>query len=148
MNQFEVGVGGRVKMAGGSVDMYYQAAEPLLTHGSDGALEAHSNFMELRDNPPPELSAAYFPSVGPELKQRLRGAGLYRYLRMDQGPGGNFTAFTVDGSGEQQTYDLSEPIPHFPQRFCPIYFEQVSRCSNRLVLYNEGNMCRFQASVK
>jgi len=112
MNQFEIGEGGRVKMAGGSMDIYYQAAGPLLAQGSDGALEAHNNFMELRDSPPPELSAAYFPSVGPELKQRLRGAGLYRYLRMDQGPGGNFTAFTVNDFGDQQTYSLAEPIPH------------------------------------
>ncbi len=111
MNQFEIGIGGRAKMAGGSMDIYYQAAEPTLAQGSKGALETHSNFMELRDNPPPELSAAYFPSVGPELKQRLRGAGLYRYLRMDQGPGGNFTAFTVNG-GEQQAFNLSEPVPH------------------------------------
>lgn len=111
MNQFEIGVGGRVKMAGGSMDIYYQAAEPTMANGDRGALETHNNFMELRDNPPPELRAAYFPSIGPELKQRLRGAGLYRYLRMDQGPGGNFTAFTV-GCGEQQAYDLARPAPH------------------------------------
>lgn len=112
MNQFEIGVGGRVKMAGGSIDIYYEAAEPTLSQGSEGALETHQNFMDLRDSPPPELSAAYFPSVGTELRQRLRGAGLYRYLRMDQGPGGNFTAFTVGDKGNQRSYDLAEPVPH------------------------------------
>lgn len=112
MNQFEIGVGGRVKMAGGSIDIYYDAAEPAITKGSEGALEAHQNFMELRNSPPPELRSAYFPSVGKELQQRLRGAGLYRYLRMDQGPGGNFTAFGVSGDTAQQAYDLAEPVPH------------------------------------
>ncbi len=113
MNEFEIAEGGRVKMAGGSIDMYYEAAEAMLDGGSSGAFEAHEGFMQLRDNPPSELKAAFFPSVGPELKQRLRGAGLYRFLRMDQGPGGNFTAFTVDPSGPPQgAYELACPQPH------------------------------------
>ena len=113
MNQFEIGDGGRVKMAAGSVDLYYDAAQPLAGGEVSGAYEAHENFIRLRDNPPAELKAAYFPSVGIELKQRLRGAGLYRYLRMDQGPGGNFMAFTVDDThGLQQSYDLATAVPH------------------------------------
>ncbi|HMS50446.1 MAG TPA: hypothetical protein PKA02_03370 [Candidatus Saccharibacteria bacterium] len=114
MSEFEIAEGGRVKMAGGSVDMYYDAAEAMIVDGNSGALEAHESFMRLREDAPAELRAAFFPSVGPELKQRLRGAGLYRFLRMDQGPGGNFTAFAVDDDigSPQQAFEVATPVPH------------------------------------
>ncbi len=111
MSEFEIAEGGRVKMAAGSMDTYYEAADPMI-NGND-EFKAYENFMSLRENSPAELRAAFFPSVGPELKQRLRGAGLYRFLRMDQGPGGNFTAFTVDRSVAQQgSFEVSAPVPH------------------------------------
>lgn len=111
MSEFEIAEGGRVKMAAGSVDLYYEAADPMITGGNE--FETHENFMCLREDAPAELRAAFFPSVGTELKQRLRGAGLYRFLRMDQGPGGNFTAFTVNESaGQQRAFEVSGPVPH------------------------------------
>lgn len=113
MSEFEITEGGRVKMAAGSMEKYYTAAEAMIVDGNAGALEAHENFMQLREDAPADLRAAFFPSVGPELKQRLRGAGLYRFLRMDQGPGGNFTAFTVDETGnQQQSFEVGVPVPH------------------------------------
>lgn len=113
MSEFDIGEGGRVKMAGGSVEIYYAAAEAMIENGNDDAHEAHQSFVRLREDAPEELKAAYFPSVGTELKQRLRGAGLYRFLRMDQGPGGNFTAFSVDNSDSpQQAFEVGTPVPH------------------------------------
>lgn len=112
MKEFNIGEGGRVKMAGGSIDTYYCAAQPMLENGISGALEARNNFAQLCDNPTEELKAAFFPAVGDELRQRLRGAGVYRHLRMDQGPGGNFTAFEVSETDTQYGGRLLAPRPH------------------------------------
>ena len=111
---FDIGIGGRVKMAGGPVDTYYQRAEPLLTRGIAGAAEAYDNYLALRADPPAHLRGAFFPSVGHELTARLRGPGLYRHLRMDQGPGGTFTAFHYRplGAGDQPHLHLGNETRH------------------------------------
>ncbi len=114
MSEFVRCDGGRIKMAGGSVNKYYEAADPMIREGTAGALETYDNFTELRTNPPAELKAAFFPSVGRELQQRVKGAGLYRHFRMDQGPGGNFAAFTTDqvsGTG-QPAAEVLKPKSH------------------------------------
>lgn len=96
--QFRIQDGGRVKMAGGSVSTYYDRAEPMVTQGLSGASETAAAFRALKDKPPLSLLLAFFPDDQQNIKRRLRGAGLYRHLRMDQGPGGNFTAFELGGS--------------------------------------------------
>lgn len=114
MKEFSIAEGGRVKMAAGNVDVYYEAAEAMLELKDNAELTVHQNFINLRNNPTSELKAAFFPSTGSELKQRLRGAGLYRFLRMDQGPGGNFTAFESNCDSEiiQKEYHVKDPIPY------------------------------------
>lgn len=92
--QYQIHDGGRVKLAGGSVDTYYECAQPIIEKGSSGAYETVTKFKDLRNQPPSSLLLAFFPENAKNIKQRLRGAGLYRHLRMDQGPGGNFTAFS------------------------------------------------------
>ncbi len=99
--------GGRVKMAGGSIDTYYHCAEPMLTRGLSAATEAADRFKELRQNPSFPLLMAFFPDDPKSIKHRLRGAGLYRHLRMDQGPGGNFTSFQISESGSRLDYVLT-----------------------------------------
>lgn len=91
--QYQILDGGRVKLAGGSVNTYYNCAQPIIEKGMSGAYETATNFKDLRNKPPTSLLLAFFPENPKNIKQRLRGAGLYRHLRMDQGPGGNFTAF-------------------------------------------------------
>jgi len=112
--EFDIGVGGRVKMAGGPVDVYYRLAEPMLSRGIAGAAETYDNYLGLRADPLAQLRAAFFPSVGRELTARLRGAGLYRHLRTDQGPGGNFAPFRYRprAAGQQPRLHLAGETPH------------------------------------
>lgn len=106
--KYQIQNGGRVKMAGGSSQVYYEAATPMLEQGIKGAYETTQNFKELREKPPLSLLMAFFPDDPKNIKQRLRGAGLYRYLRMDQGPGGNFTAFRLGETDSNLQYKLTE----------------------------------------
>jgi hypothetical protein len=99
--------GGRVKMAGGSVDTYYECAEPTITQGINEADKTARAFKELRDKPSLPLLLSFFPDEPKNIKQRLRGAGLYRHLRMDQGPGGNFTAFELSKNNNGLNYALT-----------------------------------------
>ncbi|MFV0627419.1 MAG: hypothetical protein ACK5N8_08755 [Alphaproteobacteria bacterium] len=47
------------------------------------------------------------PGNAQEINYRLRGAGAYRHLRMDQGPGGNFTRFDL-GNDDRLKYNLQK----------------------------------------
>lgn len=105
--QYQIHGAGRVKMAGGSVNSYYECAEPIIQHGVTGAAETATNFRNLRERPPLPLLLAFFPDEPQNIKRRLRGAGLYRHLRMDQGPGGNFTAFQSTGQEKPLSYSLT-----------------------------------------
>jgi hypothetical protein len=99
-SQYKILSGGRVKAAGGSVEPYYRCAEPVITLGSQGSFETYENFRHLIEKPPFPLLLAYFPYDRQVISRRLRGAGLYRHLRTDQGPGGNFLAHsTVEEDG-------------------------------------------------
>jgi hypothetical protein len=99
--------GGRVKIAGGSVNTYYDCAQPMIDKGLSGASEVVENFKQLKNDPPLSLLLAFFPDHPKNIKQRLRGAGLYRHLRMDQGPGGNFTAFQLSENGASLQHRLT-----------------------------------------
>lgn len=48
-------------MAGGSVDTYYQCAEPTIVQGVSGASETARRFKELREKPSLPLLLAFFP---------------------------------------------------------------------------------------
>lgn len=89
---------GRVKMAGGSFATYYDLAEALNgveNPSADAIIQTNNNFKNIRKQPPFELLLAFFPDDYANIQYRLRGAGAYRHLRMDQGPGGNFTCFDL-----------------------------------------------------
>lgn len=101
---------GRVKMAGGTFQTYYDLAAPIYgVENPDAAkiIETHNNFRNLRKQPPFDLLLAFFPDDYKNIQYRLRGAGAYRHLRMDQGPGGNFTRFDV-GSTEKLHFDIAK----------------------------------------
>ena len=89
---------GRVKIAGGSFSTYYDLAQALTVTEKPSAqalIETNNNFKNIRKQPPFELLLAFFPDDYNNIQYRLRGAGAYRHLRMDQGPGGNFTRFDL-----------------------------------------------------
>lgn len=99
---------GRVKMAGGTFATYYDLAGALTVQDNPAAAEiirANNNFKNIRRQPPFDLLLAFFPDDYENIQHRLRGAGAYRHLRMDQGPGGNFTRFDV-GDDEKLHYHL------------------------------------------
>lgn len=99
---------GRVKMAGGTFATYYDLAENLIgreTPSAEEIITANSNFKNIRKQPPFDLLLAFFPDDYDKIQYRLRGAGAYRHLRMDQGPGGNFTRFDL-GNDSNLHYDL------------------------------------------
>lgn len=99
---------GRVKMSGGSFSTYYDLASALIGKENPGAteiIETNNNFKNIRKQPPFDLLLAFFPDDAENIQYRLRGAGAYRHLRMDQGPGGNFTRFDI-GVGNKLHYDL------------------------------------------
>lgn len=104
--KYRIHDGGRVKLASGSVDTYYTSAQPTIEKGVAGSIETATRFKELRSNPPLSLVLSFFPDNSKNIKQRLRGAGLYRHLRMDQGPGGNFTAFQFSKNGTNFHHSL------------------------------------------
>lgn len=100
---------GRVKMAGGTFATYYDLAENLITNenpNTETIINANRNFKNLRKEPPFDLLLAFFPDDYDKIQYRLRGAGAYRHLRMDQGPGGNFTRFDL-GKDEDLHYHLN-----------------------------------------
>lgn len=89
---------GRVKMAGGTFSTYYDLAGDLVGNENpsvDALVDANRNFKNIRKQPPFDLLLAFFPDDYANIQYRLRGAGAYRHLRMDQGPGGNFTRFDL-----------------------------------------------------
>lgn len=93
---------GRVKMAGGTFSTYYDLADALINvenPSTEALLATHHNFKNIRYNPPFDLLLAFFPDEAKNIQYRLRGAGAYRHLRMDQGPGGNFTRFDLGQDG-------------------------------------------------
>ena len=88
-NQFAILGGGRIKMSGSSPQMFFEgcpAGDPL---------ESHEFVQQLQKNPVFGLLLSFFPDEPRDIKRRIRGAGLYRSFRMDQGPGGNFTNFSL-----------------------------------------------------
>jgi hypothetical protein len=107
IEKYRMQSGGRVKLAGGSVDTYYRCAEPMTSNCPGGALDTANNFKALREKPPLSLLMAFFPDDSHSIKARLRGAGLYRHLRMDQGPGGNFTEFQLSENPVKLKYELT-----------------------------------------
>ena len=101
---------GRVKMAGGTFATYYDLAGALAGEENPHAgqiIEANNNFKNIRKQPPFDLLLAFFPDDYANIQYRLRGAGAYRHLRMDQGPGGNFTRFDL-GEDKSFHYRLRE----------------------------------------
>ena len=100
---------GRVKMARGTFQTYYDLAAPIYGVENPAAaeiIETHDNFRNLRNRPPFDLLLAFFPDDYKNIQYRLRGAGAYRHLRIDQGPGGNFTRFDV-GTPERLHFDIT-----------------------------------------
>lgn len=100
---------GRVKMAGGTFATYYDLATAVIansTPSSEQIIQTEKSFKNIRNNPPFDLLLAFFPDDYTNIQYRLRGAGAYRHLRMDQGPGGNFTRFDV-ASGANLNYNLT-----------------------------------------
>ena len=88
-----IAVGGRVKAS--SVGL----GELFL---GKSVSEGDGNIKRLRERPHPSLLTAFFPSDKPRLKQLLGGVGLFRpMLKTDQGMGGNFLPFYLDGSIEK-----------------------------------------------
>lgn len=101
---------GRVKMAGGSFKTYYDLAEAIRgieEPSAESIINTHNNFKNIRKQPPFDLLLAFFPDDYKNIQYRLRGAGAYRHLRMDQGPGGNFTRFDL-GNEELLRYNLQK----------------------------------------
>lgn len=99
---------GRVKMAGGTFQTYYDLASQIYGEEHPSAekiVETHNNFRNIRKQPPFDLLLAFFPDDYKNIQYRLRGAGAYRHLRMDQGPGGNFTRFDI-GETNNLRYDI------------------------------------------
>lgn len=99
---------GRVKMAGGSFATYYDLADALNgveNPSANAIIQTNNNFKNIRKNPPFDLLLAFFPDDFANIQYRLRGAGAYRHLRMDQGPGGNFTRFDL-GNDNQLHYNI------------------------------------------
>lgn len=89
-------VGGRIKAASVGLSHLYNPRN---------VAELDRAIADLRRKPFEELRRAFFPLIGPELKMRLDGTGLYRpVLKTDQGMGGNFLPFTIS---DQATSDLS-----------------------------------------
>lgn len=99
---------GRVKMAGGTFSTYYDLADNLIGNDAPGAeaiVNANRNFKNIRKQPPFDLLLAFFPDDYANIQYRLRGAGAYRHLRMDQGPGGNFIRFDL-GKNSNLHYNI------------------------------------------
>lgn len=89
---------GRVKIAGGTFATYYDLAAAVVANSRPSAeqiIQTEKAFKNIRNNPPFDLLLAFFPDDFSNIQYRLRGAGAYRNLRMDQGPGGNFTRFDI-----------------------------------------------------
>lgn len=99
---------GRVKMAGGSFSTYYDLAGSLIHNNQPTAeqiISTNNNFKNIRKQPSFDLLLAFFPDDYENIQHRLRGAGAYRHLRMDQGPGGVFTRFDM-GANESLHFNL------------------------------------------
>src|SRR5437762_3295422 len=90
--------GGRIKSASIGLDHLYA-----------DITEVDTTIKELRQDPPKEFCAAFFPRTGKDLKQALRGVGFFRpSLKTDQGMPGNFFPFSIDLN--RQTSDLSRRV--------------------------------------
>lgn len=82
-----VQVGGRIKSAAIGLNDFCES----------GDLDNH--FSNIRRKPPLELLKAFFPSSSVRIKNLLNGVGFYRpLLKTDQGMGGNFLPFWIDGN--------------------------------------------------
>ncbi|HWK89054.1 MAG TPA: hypothetical protein VNP72_03640 [Longimicrobium sp.] len=95
--------GGRVKSAGLGLDTLYPEEARLYAEdpSPERAARLRAAFREVQDNPPPRLSAAFFPQERRAVKQHLARAGLYRpFLKTDQGPPGTFLPFTTGEGAE------------------------------------------------
>ncbi len=95
--------GGRVKTAGLGLDLLYPEEARLYADdpSPERAAQLRAAFREVQDNPPPRLSAAFFPQERRAVKQHLARAGLYRpFLKTDQGPPGTFLPFVTAEGGE------------------------------------------------
>lgn len=100
---------GRVKLAGGTFSTYYDLASNLIAcehPAAEQIVNAERSFKNIRNAPPFDLLLAFFPDDYNNIQYRLRGAGAYRHLRMDQGPGGNFTRFDID-AGVPLQYNIN-----------------------------------------
>lgn len=84
-------VGGRVKSASVGLDHLFSAGT-----------EVDETISQMRRDPPDWLRKAFFPRVGKELTQAIRGVGFFRpTLKTDQGMAGNFLPFHIDPSLER-----------------------------------------------
>ena len=121
-------VGGRIKSASVGLSHLY---------GPRDVIELDRAIVELRRKPSEELSRAFFPLIGAELKMRLEGIGLYRpTLKTDQGMGGNFFPFTID---HREKSDLSvrrveyEEGLVFPEEWCSVPEETLREIQLRFL---------------
>lgn len=102
--------GGRVKTAGLGLDLLYPEEAKLFAEdpSPERAARLRAAFREVQDNPPPRLSAAFFPQERRAVKQHLARAGLYRpFLKTDQGPPGTFLPFTTGEGAEIRPYRIA-----------------------------------------
>lgn len=101
--------GGRVKSAGLGLDTLYPEEARLYAEepSPERATRLRAAFREVQDNPPPRLSAAFFPQERRAVKQHLARAGLYRpFLKTDQGPPGTFLPFVTGEGAELRPYRI------------------------------------------
>jgi hypothetical protein len=101
--------GGRVKSAGLGLDTLYPDEARLYAEdpSPERAARLRSAFREVKENPPPRLSAAFFPQERRAVKQHLQRAGLYRpFLKTDQGPPGTFLPFVTGEGAEIRPYRI------------------------------------------
>lgn len=101
--------GGRVKSAGLGLDTLYPEEAKLYAQdpSPERAARLRSAFREVQENPPPRLSAAFFPQERRAVKQHLARTGLYRpFLKTDQGPPGTFLPFITGEGAEIRPYRI------------------------------------------
>jgi len=88
-------IGGRIKSASVGLNHLYAPG-----------VDVDQEITRLRRDPLPEMSMAFFPRTGHELKRVLKGIGFFRpTLKTDQGMAGNFLPFFIDPNLERT--DLS-----------------------------------------
>lgn len=99
-----------MKTAGLGLDLLYPEAAG--SYARDPSPEAagrlRAAYRAVQDDPPPHLSAAFFPQGRALVRQHLQRTGLYRpMLKTDQGPAGTFLPFVTAADAEWRRYRIT-----------------------------------------